>query len=129
MDKRHSGLTVRTLVECEHRVVVRHRPGVDIREVWLLDDNATEKDVPGGACMTPEMLAALPPEVRQELHRKLVDTLREMGVTPMITPDGTFCVDLTQLAPALGMTIEEAQEHLDEAGMQGTDRDDLVPLQ
>jgi hypothetical protein len=79
--------------------------------------------------MTPEMLAALPPDVRQELHRKLVDTLREMGVTPMVTPDGQFVVDLQQLAPALGMTIEEAQEQLDEAGMQGTDRDDLVPLQ
>jgi hypothetical protein len=37
-------------------------------------------------------------------------------------------VDLVSLAPALGMSIAECQELLDESGMQGTDRDDLETL-
>ena len=79
--------------------------------------------------LTPEQLAALPPEVQQILHQKLLALLAELGVKPLVTPDGVFAVDLRELAPSLGLSVQEAQEHLDEVGMQGTDRDDLVALQ
>lgn len=82
--------------------------------------------------ITPEMLASLPPELQQEMHNRLMDLLADLGVRTMIAPDGSRVFDMAELAPALGMTMDEALAIADEAGMTDLtvlSPDDLVPLQ
>ena len=56
----------------------------------------------------PEMIAALPSELRQEMERRLCALLLDLGVKPMITPDGHKVFDIAELAPAIGMSVDEA---------------------
>ncbi len=82
--------------------------------------------------ITPEMLASLPPELQQEMHNRLMALLRDLGVRTMIAPDGSRVFDMAELAPALGMTMDEALAIADEAGMTGLTRwsaDDLAVIQ
>jgi hypothetical protein len=78
--------------------------------------------------MSPEQFAALPPDAQEEFGRAVIAELQRRGVGLAVTPQGQMVVDLVSLAPALGMSIAECQELLDESGMQGTDRDDLETL-
>ena len=46
IDRRTSDLTVARLISCEHRWIMRHRPGASIVQVWLLNADAIVEDVP-----------------------------------------------------------------------------------
>ena len=66
--------------------------------------------------ITPEMIALLPPELRQQLRAKMIALLDDLGVPFKLGPAGDLTVDLEELAPALGMTVENAAGILAEAG-------------
>jgi hypothetical protein len=58
--------------------------------------------------VTPEMLASLPPELKQEMDRRLQALFAELGVRPKITPAGDKVFDVAEVAAALGMSVDEA---------------------
>jgi hypothetical protein len=64
----------------------------------------------GGAGMniTPEMIASLPPELQQEMQRRLFALMADLGVKPKITPAGQKVFDIAEVAAALGMSTNEA---------------------
>jgi hypothetical protein len=74
--------------------------------------------------MSPEQFAQLPPEVQQEMYRRMVGKLQRLGVRIAVTPDGQKVFNLNDMAAALGMSVDEAEAIAIEAGMDSTDRDD-----
>jgi hypothetical protein len=76
--------------------------------------------------LIPDDFDALPPHMR---HAKIVEILQRFGINPLVGADGQFAIDLPDWARAFGMTLEEAAAELEAAGISGSDRDDLVPLQ
>lgn len=80
--------------------------------------------------ITPELLASLPPELQREMQRRLFALLDDLGVQPMISPDGERVYNIAEIAPALGMSIEQAMAIAEEAGpLQAIDPATLRPLQ
>jgi hypothetical protein len=69
--------------------------------------------------ITPELLAALPEELQQEMQRRMFALLADLGVKPKVTPTGEKVFDIAELAPALGMSLEEAMAIADAAGADG----------
>lgn len=80
--------------------------------------------------ITPELLALLPPELQREMQHRLFALLDDLGVKFMITLDGEKVFNIADLAPALGMSIEQAMAIAEEAGpLQAIDPSTLRPIQ
>lgn len=58
--------------------------------------------------ITPEMLASVPPELQQEMDRRLLALIAELGVKPKVTPAGQKVFDIAEVEAAFGMSPHEA---------------------